>query len=89
VTTSTSTSTLKPSSITISKETKELSIDSFQSYKSLILANAKVGGYINYLQMNSQVHWEQLFSRYGSSIEMHALYAWYRENHSKVLVCYN
>jgi hypothetical protein len=64
VTTSTSTSTLKPSSIAISKETKLLSIDSFQSYKSLILANAKVGGYINYLQMNSQLHWEQLVSRY-------------------------
>ncbi len=83
-TSSTSTSTLKPTSITISKDTKLLSIDSFQSYKSLILANAKVGGYISYLEMNSQIHWEQLVSRYGSSIEINALYAWYRENHSKV-----
>ncbi len=76
---------LKPTMVTIGKEYVKLTnITEYELYKNKMLALAKLNGYIDYLEMNSQTVWENLIIEYGHHINLDSLYHLYRSNYTKI-----
>ena len=76
-------STFKPQPITLGSIIKLTGNSHFRNWKSQIIATAKVGGWIEYIQTPSEVHWVSMCNRYNT-FSSHALYYLYRENHYKI-----
>ncbi len=76
-------STFKPSTISVSNMVKLNTVNEFVTWKSKLIGQAKMGGYSEYLELDTKLHWNSLSRRYAG-IDREALYGYYRDNHSRI-----